>query len=180
MKREYMTADQRFASTRPDVLSYQTAVLDKDVTLAGNIWANLKVSTTGTDADFMVKVIDVYPDSARNNQWTAKDVYMSGYQQMVRSEAMRGKYRADISKPIPFIPGKVNPVNFELQDILHTFKKGHKIMVQVQSTMFPLVDRNPQTFVNIMKAKESDFKKATHRVYTSKTQPSFLKVRVLE
>jgi len=179
MRREYMTADQRFASTRTDVLTYQTAVLDNDVTLAGNIWANLKVSTTGTDADFMVKVIDVYPDSAKNSQWTGKDVYMSGYQQMVRSEAMRGKYRADISKPVPFIPGKVSPVNFELQDVLHTFKKGHRIMVQVQSTMFPLVDRNPQTFVNIMKAKESDFKKATHRVYTSKTQPSFLKVRVL-
>jgi putative CocE/NonD family hydrolase len=179
MRREYMTADQRFASTRTDVLTYQTAVLDNDLTLAGNIWANLKVSTTGTDADFMVKVIDVYPDSAKNNQWTGKDIYMSGYQQMVRSEAMRGKYRADISKPVPFIPGKVSPVNFELQDVLHTFKKGHRIMVQVQSTMFPLVDRNPQTFVNIMKAKESDFKKATHRVYTSKTQPSYLKVRVL-
>jgi putative CocE/NonD family hydrolase len=180
MKREYMTADQRFASTRPDVLTYQTAVLDKDVTLAGNIWANLKASISGTDADFMVKVIDVYPDSAKNNQWTAKDVYMSGYQQMVRSETMRGKYRANISKPIPFIPGKVTPVNFELQDVLHTFRKGHRIMVQVQSTMFPLVDRNPQTFVNIMKAKASDFKKATHRVYTSKTQASYLKVRILE
>jgi len=180
MKREYMTADQRFASTRPDVLTYQTEVLDHDVTLAGNIWANLKVSTTGTDADFMVKVIDVYPDSAKNNQWTAPGVFMGGYQQMVRSEAMRGKYRVNISKPVPFIPGKVSPVNFELQDVLHTFKKGHRIMVQVQSTMFPLVDRNPQTFVNIMKATEADFKKATHRVYTSATQASYLKVRVIQ
>ena len=180
MKREYMTADQRFASTRPDVLTYQTEVLDHDVTLAGNIWANLKVSTTGTDADFMVKVIDVYPDSAKNNQWTALGVFMGGYQQMVRSEAMRGKYRVNISKPVPFIPGKVSPVNFELQDVLHTFKKGHRIMVQVQSTMFPLVDRNPQTFVNIMKATEADFKKATHRVYTSATQASYLKVRVIQ
>ncbi|WP_205317272.1 CocE/NonD family hydrolase C-terminal non-catalytic domain-containing protein, partial [Klebsiella pneumoniae] len=113
------------------------------------------------------------------NKFTGKDVKMGGYQQMVRSEPMRGKYRNSFSKPEPFVPGKVTPVNFELQDVLHTFKKGHKIMVQIQSTWFPLIDRNPQTFVDIMKAKDSDFQKATHRVYTSKTQPSFLKVRVL-
>ncbi len=179
MTREYMTGDQRFAERRPDVLTYQTAVLDKDVTIAGNIWANLKVSTTGTDADWVVKVIDVYPDSAKNNQWS-KDTYMSGYEQMVRSESMRGKFRNGFDKPEPFVPGKVTPVNFELQDILHTFKKGHKIMVQVQSTWFPLIDRNPQVFEDIMKAKNTDFKKATHKVYTSKENPSFLKVRVIE
>jgi putative CocE/NonD family hydrolase len=180
MQREYMTGDQRFASRRPDVLTYQTDVLDKDVTLAGNIWANLKVAITGTDADWIVKVVDVYPDSTKNNQFTAKGVYMSNYQQMVRSEQMRGKYRNDISKPEPFIPGQISPVNWELQDILHTFKKGHRIMVQVQSSMFPLIDRNPQQFEDIMKAKDTDFKKEQHRVYTSKDHPSYLKVRVTE
>jgi putative CocE/NonD family hydrolase len=179
-KREYMTGDQRFAESRPDVLTYQTDVLDKDVTLAGNIWADLKVSTTGTDADWVVKVIDVYPDSAKNNQFTAKDTYMSHYEQMVRSEEMRGKYRNSFEKPEPFVPGKITPVNFELQDILHTFKKGHKIMVQVQSSSFPLIDRNPQVFEDIMKAKDTDFKKATHKVYTSKEHPSFLKVRLMD
>ena len=179
MEREYMTADQRFLSDRKDVLSYQTEVLDHDVTLAGNIWADLKITTSGTDADWVVKVLDVYPDSTTNTQWAGKDVKMGGYEQMVRSEAMRGKYRNGFDKPEAFVPGKVTPVNFELQDVLHTFKKGHRIMVQVQSTWFPLIDRNPQTFVNIMKADEKDFKKATHKVYTSKEHPSYLKVRVL-
>ncbi|HEY4324099.1 MAG TPA: CocE/NonD family hydrolase [Mucilaginibacter sp.] len=179
MKREYMTGDQRFASSRKDVLTYQTDVLDKDVTLAGNIWADLKTSTTGTDADWVVKVIDVYPDTATNNKFAGKDVNMAGYQQMVRSEAMRGKFREAFDKPVPFVPGKVSPVNFELQDVLHTFKKGHRIMVQVQSTWFPLIDRNTQQFEDIMKANDTDFQKATHRVYNSKENPSFLKVRVL-
>ena len=179
MEREYMTADQRFLADRKDVITYQTDVLTSDVTLAGNIWANLKVSTTGTDADWVVKVIDVYPDTATNNKFTGKDVKMAGYQQMVRSESMRGKYRTGFDKPSAFVPGKVSPVNFELQDVLHTFKKGHRIMVQVQSTWFPLIDRNTQQFQDIMKAKDDDFKKATHRIYTSKTNPSFLKVRIM-
>jgi putative CocE/NonD family hydrolase len=179
MQREYMTADQRFLAGRKDVLSYQTDVLTEDVTIAGNIWANLKVSTTGTDADFVVKVLDVYPDTASNNKFTGKDVKMAGYQQMVRSEPIRGKYRNNISKPEPFVPGKVTPVNWELQDVLHTFKKGHRIMVQVQSTWFPLIDRNPQQFLDIMKASEADFKTVTERVYTSGQNPSFIKVRVL-
>ncbi len=179
MDREYMTADQRFAATRPDVLTYQTDVLADDVTLAGNIWANLKVSTTGTDADFVVKVIDVYPDSTRNTSFTGTNVTLSHYEQMVRGEAMRGKYRNSFSKPEPFVPGKITPVNFELQDVLHTFKKGHRLMVQVQSTWFPLIDRNPQKFMNIMKATPADFQKATQKVYTSAVQPSFLKVRVM-
>jgi len=180
MQREYMVGDQRFASRRPDVLTYQTDVLDHDVTLAGNIWADLKVAITGTDADWVVKVVDVYPDTAKNNQFTAKGTYMSNYEQMVRSEEMRGKYRNDISKPEAFVPGQVTPVNFELQDVLHTFKKGHRIMVQVQSSSFPLIDRNTQQFQDIMKAKDGDFKKETHKVYTSKDHPSFLKVRVIE
>jgi putative CocE/NonD family hydrolase len=179
MQREYMTGDQRFAARRPDVLTYQTDVLDKDITLAGNIWADLKVSITGTDADWVVKVIDVYPDSAKNNQFTGKEVYMSSYEQMVRSEAMRGKFRNGFDKPEPFVPGKVTPVSFELQDVLHTFKKGHRIMVQVQSTWFPLIDRNTQQFQDIMKAKDTDFKKERHRVYTSKDHPSYLKVGVM-
>ncbi|HTK20263.1 MAG TPA: CocE/NonD family hydrolase [Mucilaginibacter sp.] len=179
MQREYMTGDQRFASRRPDVLTYQTDVLDHDVTLAGNIWADLKVAITGTDADWVVKVVDVYPDSAKNNQFTAKGTYMSNYEQMVRSEAMRGKFRNGFDKPEAFVPGKVTPVNFELQDVLHTFKKGHRIMVQVQSTWFPLIDRNTQQFQDIMKAKDTDFKKETHKVYTSKEHPSYLKVRVM-
>lgn len=179
MSQDYMDGDQRFLAGRKDVLSYTSDVLDKDVTIAGNIWANLKVSTTGTDADFIVKVLDVYPDTASNNKYTRANVKMAGYQQMVRSEPIRGKYREAFDKPVPFVPGKVTPVNWELQDVLHTFKKGHRIMIQVQSSMFPLIDRNPQKFVDIMKADESDFQKATHKVYTSKLHPSFLKVRVM-
>jgi len=154
-------------------------VLDHDITLAGNIWANLKVSTSGTDADWVVKVIDVYPDSAKNNKFTGQGVYMSHYEQMVRSEAMRGKFRKSFEFPVPFTPGQVSPVNFELQDVLHTFKKGHRIMVQVQSSWFPLIDRNTQRFEDLMKAKDSDFQKATNKVYSTKDNPSYLKVRVM-
>lgn len=181
MPREYMVDDQRFASRRPDVLTFQTAILEKDITLAGNILANLKVSTTGTDADFIVKVIDVYPDDAKDNANTDKKMKMAGYQQMVRSEAMRGKFRKSVENPVPFKPNKVEEVNFELQDVLHTFQKGHRIMVQVQSTFFPIIDRNPQKFVpNIFNADPSDFQSATHKVYHEKKNASSLKVRVLE
>ena len=179
MERTYMDGDQRFASARKDVLTYQTDVLDKDVTIAGNLWPKLNVSTTGTDADWIVKVIDVYPDTAANTIATGTGVKMAGYQQMVRSEPLRGKYRNNFAKPEPFVPGKVTPVSWELQDVLHTFKKGHRIMIQIQSSMFPLIDRNPQVFTDIMKASESDFVKATQRVYTSKEHPSFIKVRVM-
>jgi putative CocE/NonD family hydrolase len=179
MDREYMTADQRFVSGRKDVLSFQTDVLVEDVTLAGNILANLKVATTGTDADWVIKVLDVYPDSSKNTKYTGQDVQMAGYQQMVRSEAMRGKFREGFNNPKPFVPGKVTPVNFELQDVLHTFKKGHRIMVQLQSTWFPLIDRNTQQFQDIMKAKDTDFKAATNKLYSSAENPSFLQVRVM-
>lgn len=179
MDREYMTADQRFLADRKDVLSFQTDVLTEDVTLAGNLLANLKVSTTGTDADWVIKVLDVYPDTASNSKWTGKDVKMGGYQQMVRSEAMRGKFRKGFDKPEAFNPGKITPVGFELQDVLHTFKKGHRIMVQLQSTWFPLIDRNTQQFQDIMKAKDSDFKAATHTIYSSAANPSFLQVHVM-
>ena len=179
MDREYMTADQRFTSVMPDVLTYQTDALTDDLTLSGDIWAHLRVSTTGTDADWVVKVIDVYPDSAQNNKWTANDVLMAGYQQMVRSEAMRGKFRRGFDRPRAFSPGKVSRVSFELQDVLHTFKKGHRIMVQLQSTWFPLIDRNTQQFQDIMKAQDTDFKAETHKVFTSSAHPSYLKVKVL-
>ncbi len=180
MPREYMVDDQRHASRRPDVLTFQTDILNDDVTLAGNIWANLKVSTTGTDADFIVKVIDVYPDDAKDNPNTAKNMKMAGYQQMVRSEAMRGKFRKSVETPVPFKPNKVEDVSFELQDVLHTFQKGHRIMVQIQSTFFPIIDRNPQKFVpNINYADYSDFQTATQTIYHEKKNASFLKVRVL-
>lgn len=176
---DYMVEDQRFAYQRPDVISFETEVLEKDLTLVGNILAQLKVSTTGTDADWVVKVIDVYPNDTPENPNKPQVVY-GGYQQLVRSEIIRGKYRNNISKPEPFVPNKVTDVNFELQDVLHTFKKGHKLMVQIQSSCFPWADRNPQKFVNIFEAKESDYQKATHKVYHNKLASSFLRIGILE
>ncbi|WP_461042308.1 CocE/NonD family hydrolase [Spirosoma harenae] len=175
---EYMVDDQRFASARPDVLTFQTEPLTEDLTLAGPILAQLTVSTTGTDADWMVKVIDVYPPDAPENP-QHPDVVYGDYQQLIRSEIIRGRYRNNISKPEAFKPNQPTPVNVELQDVLHTFKKGHRLMVQVQSSCFPLADRNPQTFVPIFSAKESDYQKAMHRVYHGKSGASFLKIGVL-
>jgi hypothetical protein len=175
---DYMVEDQRFASSRPDVLTFQTDVLTEDMTLAGPILAQLTVSTTGTDADWVVKVIDVYPTDAPQNP-QKKDVVYGDYQQLIRSEIIRGRYRNNISKPEPFKPAQPTPVSVELQDVLHTFKKGHRMMVQVQSSCFPWADRNPQKFVPIFAAKESDYQKAMHRVYHSKQGASFLKVSVL-
>lgn len=179
MERSYMTEDQRFASRRPDVLSYETGILTSDMTLAGNIIANLQVSTTGTDADWVLKVIDVYPDTAHNNKFTKAGESMSGYEQMVRSEAFRGKYRNSLEKPEPFIPGKISLVNFELQDILHTFKKGHRLMVQIQSSWFPLIDRNPQQFMNIMKAVPGDFKTSINTIHTERDNPSYVRIQII-
>ncbi len=173
----YMIEDQRFASRRPDVLVYQTAALTEDVTLAGPLVADLFVSTTGTDADFIVKLIDVYPDNAPNNSPSVK---MGGFQMLVRAEVMRGKFRNSFSKPEPLVPEKPTEVKINLQDVNHTFKAGHQIMVQVQSSWFPLVDRNPQKFVDIYKASEADFQKATHRIYHSSKLTSHLKVGVLK
>ncbi len=161
--REYMSDDQRFASRRPDVLVFQTADLLEDLTLAGPVVADLMVSTTGTDADFVVKIIDVFPDSFK---YSDTDRYvMSGYQMLVRGEVMRGKFRNSFEKPEPFVPKKITQVKFTLPDVAHTFKKGHRLMVQVQSSWFPLVDRNPQKFVDIYHAKDEDFQKASIRVY---------------
>lgn len=180
MTKEYMTDDQRFAAYRPDVLVYSTETLNEDITLAGPILARLKVSTTGTDADWIVKVIDVYPPDAPDNVTTRAGRKMGGYQQMVRSEVIRGRFRNSYEKPQPFTAGKIEEINLELQDVLHCFKKGHRIMVQVQSTWFPLVDINPQKYVeNIYKADKSDFTKATHRVYHDKENQSFLEVGLL-
>ena len=163
----YMSEDQRFAGRRPDVLTFQTDVLTEDLTLGGEITAKLKVSTTGTDADWVVKLIDVYPPDEPNHLYMPnKNITLGNYQQMVRSEAMRGRFRNSFEKPEPFKPGEITDVNFRLQDVLHTFKKGHRLMIQVQSTWFPLIDRNPQKYVdNIFKADAADFQKATHRVY---------------
>ncbi|MDW8018636.1 MAG: CocE/NonD family hydrolase [Chloroherpetonaceae bacterium] len=178
----YMSEDQRFASARPDVLVFQTDVLEEDVTLGGEITARLFVSTTGTDADFFIKLIDVYPDTAQNHPYLPnKRVLLSGYEQMVRSEIMRARFRKSFEKPEPMKPNQITEITFRLQDVLHTFKKGHRIMIQVQSTAFPLFDRNPQKFVpNIYKADEKDFIKATHRVYHDRKNASRLEVEVLD
>jgi len=176
--RKYMTDDQRFAARRPDVLVFETEILEEDLTLAGDILAKLLVATTGTDADWIVKVIDVHPAETENNKEEMQDhLRMSNYHLMVRSEVMRGKFRNSFSQPEPFTPNQKAAVNIKLQDVFHTFKKGHKLQVQVQSTWFPLIDLNPQTFVpNIFKAEESDFKTQTHTVFTS----SSIELNVLE
>ncbi len=184
---EYMIEDQRFAARRPDVLVYQTDELTEDVTLAGNIFANLFVSSTGTDADFIVKLIDVFPDTARDD-YTDKPlgrrmfpapVRLGGFQKLVRWEVMRARYRKSYEKPEPLKPNQVEQIKLELMDVLYTFKKGHRIMVQVQSSMFPLLDRNPQKFVDIYKCSDDDFQKATHRVYHTAKAASHLSVKVL-
>ncbi len=168
---DYMTEDQRFAAERPDVLVYETAPLTEDLTIAGPIKVSLNVSTTGTDSDFVVKVIDVYPGDYPQPAPTAGQpvpsnyVRLGGYQQLVRGEPFRGKFRTSFEKPEAFAPGKPAAINFAMPDVYHTFRKGHRVMVHVQSSWFPLVDRNPQKFVDIPKAKAEDFQKATQRVY---------------
>ncbi len=175
--REYMTDDQRFASRRTDVLTFTTDSLTQDLTLAGPIIADLMVSTTGTDADFVVKVIDVFPDKF---QYSDTDKYvMSGYQFLVRGEVMRGKFRNSFEKPEPFVPGKITEVKYTLPDVAHTFKTGHKLMIQIQSSWFPLVDRNPQKFMDIYHAKDEDFQKATIRVYHNASAGSKIILPVL-
>ena len=165
--RKYMTDDQRFAARRPDVLVFETDVLAEDVTMAGDILAKLQVATTGTDADWIVKVVDVFPHDEPETKEVQPYLKMSNYHMMVRSEVMRGRFRNSFVNPEPFVANEKTPVNVKLQDVFHTFKKGHKIQIQVQSTWFPLIDLNPQTFVpNIFYAKPEDFKKQTHRVYS--------------
>jgi uncharacterized protein len=178
--REYMIDDQRFASKRPDVMVYQSDVLTEDITLTGPLLAKLKVSTTGTDADYVVKVVDVYPDDAPNPVPNPKSIVMGGYQMLVRGEVFRGKFRNSFEKPEPFVPNEITAVNYSLPDIAHTFKKGHRIMIQIQNSWFPLVDRNPQKFIDIYKdADDSDFQKATHRIYHDQANSSYIEVGVL-
>ncbi|HXJ96193.1 MAG TPA: CocE/NonD family hydrolase [Terriglobia bacterium] len=183
----YMVDDQRWAARRPDVLVYQTDSLEEDVTIAGPISPKLEVATSGTDSDFVVKLIDVYPsdypDDSKVNETRRSlglpDLRMGGYQQLVRGEPMRAKFRNSWEKPEPMTPGKVTSVNFTMPDLNHTFRKGHRIMVQVQSSWFPLTDRNPQTFVDIPNARPEDFKKATEQVFHSKNAASGIDLMVL-
>jgi putative CocE/NonD family hydrolase len=181
MTREYMTDDQRFASRRPDVLSYQTDVLTEDMTVAGPFAAELFVSTTGTDADFIVKLIDVHPDAAKDAEPNPTRFRTGGYQMLVRGEPFRARFRNSFEKPEPMKPGEVTRLEFTLPDVNHTFQRGHRVMLQIQSTWFPLVDRNPQKFVpNIFLADDTDFQKATHRVHRTKERATRLKMNVIK
>ena len=185
--RTYMTDDQRFAARRTDVLVFQTDTLTDAVTLTGNVIADLLVSTSTTDADFVVKVIDVYPDNLSYNNvdiYAEKDPVnpypMGGYEMLVRAEIMRGKFRNSFSKPEPFVPGKVTEVKWELPDMAHTFLKGHRIMVQIQSSWFPLADRNPQKFMDIYTANDNDFQKANIHIYHDAEHQSKIILPVLK
>jgi hypothetical protein len=172
MPKEYMTADQRFVAKRADVLTYRTPPLAQDLTVAGPIRVHLNVSTTGTDADWVVKVIDEFPETEAGG--------LAGYQQLVRGEVMRGKFRHSLEKPEPFVIGQPTAVEWPLNDTFHTFRRGHRLTVQIQSTWFPLMDRNPQVFMDIYRAKEGDFKPAKHRVYHSAPLSSYLELPTLE
>jgi putative CocE/NonD family hydrolase len=189
---EYVVGDQRFVSSRTDVLVYQSDVLEEDITIAGPVTPQLFVSTSGTDSDFVVKLIDVYPaelnvanmnpasqSSAAPRDVPVPSVQMGGYQQLIRGEPFRAKFRKSFVTPSPMVPNQVDKIEFALPDVLHTFRRGHRIMVQVQSSWFPLVDRNPQTFVSIPKAKASDYVKATQRVFRGGAESSALGVLVL-
>jgi hypothetical protein len=174
-----MINDQRFASQRADVKVYQTGELKEDLTLAGPVIASLLVSTTGTDADYVVKLIDVYPDDYSDAQ-NCPNIQIGGYQMLVRAEVMRGKFRNSYENPEPFIPAAVTPVKYNIPDVAHCFRKGHRIMIQVQNSWFPLVDRNPQIFTDIYHADEKDFQRATHRIYHDKEHPSSVIISVLK
>jgi putative CocE/NonD family hydrolase len=176
----WMVEDQRFAAARPDVLVYRTEPLNEDVVIAGPVMASLVASTSGTDAVWIVKLIDVYPGTAPDNAPNPRGVRMGDFQMLLAGEVFRGRYRNSFSTPEALVPNQPVKYEFDLRDKFHRFLKGHRIMVQVQSTWFPVIDRNPQTLVNIYKATPSDFKKATHRVYRTPTQPSGVKVGVLK
>lgn len=170
----WLAQDQRFVDNRPDVLTWQTDVLKEDVSLAGQVTAKLFASTTGSDADWIVKLIDVYPEKY-SEKWQ-----LSGYELMIADEVFRGRFRNSFERPEPIQAGVVTPFKIDLHTANHVFKKGHRIMVQVQSTWFPIIDRNPQKFVpNIFEAQESDYQKATERIYRSKRYPSSVEISVL-
>lgn len=183
--REYMTDDQRFAERRTDVLTFKTGVLDQDLTLGGTLVADLKVAISTTDADFVVKLIDVFPDgftydTLKDGKGNGKEYLMDGYEMLVRGEIMRGRYRNSFEKPEAFEPGKVTTVKFELPDVAHTFKKGHRLMVQVQSSWFPLADRNPQQFVDIYHCDDKDFIKSDIKLYHDAANPSAILLPVIK
>ena len=178
--REYMIEDQRFADKRPDVISFSTGTLTKDLTLEGPVYANLEVSVTGTDADFIVKIIDVYPDSCKNYTLNGKEIKIGGYEMLVRGEVMRARFRKSFEKPEAIIPNQIETVRFYLPDVMHTFKRGHQLMIQVQSSWFPLVERNPQQFIDTYKAEPNDFIKATHTLYHQEKAASYIEVMVGE
>jgi putative CocE/NonD family hydrolase len=184
----YMVDDQRFAGYRPDVLVYQTEALEQDVTIAGPISPKLKIASSGTDSDFVVKLIDVYPEnypdaegasSPNKRVLDAPPLHMGGYEQMLRGEPFRAKFRNSWEKPEPLLPGKESDLNFNMPDLLHTFRRGHRIMVQVQSSWFPLTDRNPQTFTDIPNAQPAQFQKATEQVFRQKDAASGVEVLVM-
>ncbi|MCW3078291.1 MAG: CocE/NonD family hydrolase [Bacteroidetes bacterium] len=182
--REYMVDDQRFASRRTDVLVFETEILNEDVTLAGPVIADLKVSLSTTDADFVVKVIDVFPNDFKyDTSYCCKGNFkaeMGGYQMLVRGEIMRGKFRNSFEKPQAFLPGKTETVKFELPDVAHTFKKGHKLMIQVQSSWFPVFDRNPQQFIDIYKCDDKDFVPSEIKVFHQTDAASSIQLPVLK
>ncbi len=180
MPGDYMTEDQRFASRRSDVLVYETDPLDQDITIAGPITVLLKVSTSGTDSDFDVKLIDVYPNDYPDPDPNPAEIHRAGYQQLVRGEPFRGKFRKSLEKPEPFIPDRPEKIEFVMPDVCHTFRPGHRIMVQIQSSWFPLTDRNPQKFMDIPKAKAEDFVKAVERVYRGGKEGSRIQVLTLD
>ena len=184
----YMVDDQRFASSRPDVVTYETDPLTEDTTIAGPIAAHLQVASSATDSDFDVKLIDVYPDDypdpdpsrdGNKHIQSAPPVHMGGYEQLLRGEPFRAKFRSSWEKPEPLTPGKITAINFTMPDLYHTFRRGHRIMVQVESSWFPLTDRNPQTFTDIPYAKPGDFQKATEQIFHQKGAASGVEVLVL-
>ena len=182
--REYMSDDQRFASRRPDVLTFSSDVLIDDLTLSGPLVADLMVSISSTDADFVVKLIDVFPDEFKYNEKEAgkgngQQYAMGGYQMLVRGEIMRGKFRNSFEKPEAFVPNQITNVKYTLPDVAHTFKKGHKLMIQIQSSWFPLFDRNPQNFTDIYNCTDADFQKSTIRIYHDAANQSRIILPVL-
>jgi len=182
---EYMTEDQRFAARRPDVISFETEPLADDLTLGGELIADLKVTISTTDADFVVKLIDVFPDDFSYDtkiygNGNGKNYLMNGYQMLVRGDVMRGKYRNSFEKPEAFVPNNPTTVSFKLSDIAHTFKKGHRVMIQIQSSWFPLVDRNPQQFVDIYHCNDSDYIKSIIKILHQQDQASRILLPVLK
>jgi uncharacterized protein len=177
--KEYLVEDQRFATARPDVMEYRTATLDSDITVAGPLETVLFVSTSGTDADWVVKIIDVFPDTVLREKEDGKNTCMAGYQMLVRGEIMRGKFRNDYNSPRPFKPGEITRVVIRLQDINHTFKKGHSVMITVQNSWFPLFDRNPQQFTDIYSTGPDDFRSSVESIYCSRDYPSHVSINIL-